>query len=99
MNAPGRLMIGLVLLLAVHGVASAQCPAFVGTWSTTYGEMNLQRSGDRVFGTYGDSRIEGRLLGNRLAGRWIYPSGRSGSVSFTLRLPLHRLKAVDSTCD
>ena len=45
---------------------------FSGRWRTTYGAMDLTQTGDRVAGQYSyrGGRIEGRVEGDILIGRW-----------------------------
>ena len=45
---------------------------FTGTWTSTFGEMQLRQSGQRVTGTYtyNDGHIEGRIVNNILRFTW-----------------------------
>ncbi|MBA3726498.1 MAG: hypothetical protein H0W86_08600 [Armatimonadetes bacterium] len=60
---------------------------FSGTWNTTYGQMMLTLTGQRVAGTYtsGDGVIEGTVTGDIMRFRWLERgSGRGGPGAFTL---------------
>ncbi len=60
---------------------------FAGVWQTSYGEMRLQQTGDRVTGTYtsGDGEVQGFLSGDVLNLRWYERgSGRGGPARFVL---------------
>lgn len=45
---------------------------WTGTWETNYGNVELQQTNDAVTGVYAlkQGRINGRVLGDRLAGEW-----------------------------
>jgi len=79
-SAPGR-------AVAADGAPAAD--DWSGTWSTQWRDggarISLQQDGDRVTGDYTpqDGRIEARVNGNRLIGRWIEPGARGG-FEFTL---------------
>lgn len=63
------------------------CGTFNGTWNTTYGQMRLTVTGQRVTGTYtsGDGVIEGTVAGDIMRFRWLERgSGRGGPGAFTL---------------
>ena len=73
---------------AAPGAAAGNCRgSFLGTWSTTYGQLRIQRSqGNGVVGNYGSGRqIRGRIAGCQLVGEWIYKSGRRGTLTFVLQ--------------
>lgn len=64
---------------------------FSGRWRTTYGAMDLNQSGDRVTGRYSyrGGRIEGRVTGGALVGRWSQdpdhkPPFNAGRIEFRL---------------
>jgi len=79
----------LVVILVVDALGASLASDWSGTWSTQWRDggarMSLQQDGDRVTGDYTpqDGRIEARVDGNRLIGRWIEPGAR-GSFEFTL---------------
>ena len=61
--------------------------SFDGTWSTTYGDMQLREQGLHVQGTYthgGTSSIEGEREGRVLRGFYAEPDGSRGRVIFKL---------------
>lgn len=67
--------------------------SWTGEWDTNDNgyKMFLQQTGDRVTGTYpyDEGRIEGRVVGNKLVGRWseaptYKPNRDAGDVEFTM---------------
>jgi small-conductance mechanosensitive channel len=79
----------LLLALVVDALGTSWASDWSGTWSTQWRDggarMNLQQDGDQVTGNYTpqDGRIEARVDGNQLIGRWIEP-GAEGGLEFTL---------------
>jgi hypothetical protein len=66
--------------ICIDSYEPQQC-SWTGTWSTTWGEMNLQRSANGgVAGNYAweGGEIEGTANGNELSGRWAEPGGGTG---------------------
>jgi hypothetical protein len=45
---------------------------YTGTWTSTFGEMHLKQSGQRVTGTYtfSDGHIDGRIVGKTMQFKW-----------------------------
>ena len=86
-------MAGILLiltLLCAPAVLSQSCD-WTGSWSTNYGQMELQQSGITVTGTYtwDQGRIQGSVFGNRLVGTWseapsYSPTADAGDFEFTL---------------
>jgi hypothetical protein len=72
---------------SVTGAATLCRGSFAGSWSTTYGTLEIKPSqGNTVVGDYGQGRkIEGRINGCQLVGEWHYASGRRGNLRFVLQ--------------
>jgi len=63
---------------------AADPPSFVGTWSTTYGQMVLSENGGTVSGTYGGRNgITGRVSGTKYTFTY-YEPGVKGEGEFEL---------------
>ena len=78
----GRLFIAVIIFLATFGLARA---GWEGNWDSSYGQLRLVTSGDRVFGDYADiGTIEGRVGpdGRTLRGVFLYRDGRWGSFEW-----------------
>lgn len=67
------------------------CSSWAGTWSTSYGTMQLSQSGSSVIGTYEDNggRIAGTASGSVLSGTWseqpsYTPPDDAGDFQFTM---------------
>jgi len=58
--------------LTVEKPDSGQVFSIAGTWDTTFGQMIIKQSGNKITGTYthDNGKIEGILNGNVLTGRW-----------------------------
>ncbi|MGH3851110.1 MAG: hypothetical protein ACRDRT_15705 [Pseudonocardiaceae bacterium] len=66
-------------------------PPFTGRWSTPFGELTLQQTGNAVDGDYpaGDRQVHGTISGNVMRGRWTQSPSRSepedaGDIEITL---------------
>lgn len=57
-------------------------PDTFGPYQSTFGTLTMQRSGNRVTGTYTHKggRVEGTLSGNTLTGRWTQTNGEGRMV-------------------
>lgn len=66
-------------------LGAAACRGFTGTWTTQHGPVTLTVEGQTVTGSYphNQGRIEGRLAGSVLEGRWIQ-TDRPGLLRFEL---------------
>jgi hypothetical protein len=63
------------------GLKKSMSSDWTGIWDTTWGEMELQRAGDTVTGSYGhnDGTLKGTISDNKLKGTWRESLGSSTS--------------------
>lgn len=79
---PGSLI--ALALLCVSTVANAADPTFVGTWTTTYGQMVLSENRGTLSGTYGGRNgITGTVSGTKFTFTYFEP-GVTGEGQFEL---------------
>ncbi|MGE5404556.1 MAG: hypothetical protein ACM3PP_06420 [Candidatus Saccharibacteria bacterium] len=90
MRKPNKSISSLVILafvltfcLAISGSALAVKPAAIkwtGLWNTTYGQLKITQSGNKIVGTYTykQGKLTGIAKGNQITGTWI-EIGQSGS--------------------
>ncbi|MGE5415389.1 MAG: hypothetical protein ACM3UZ_01225 [Acidobacteriota bacterium] len=95
MRKPSKSVSLLVILtfmltfgLASCGSALAVKPTAVkwtGLWNTTYGQLKITQSGNKIVGTYTwkQGKLTGIAKGNQITGTWI-ETGQSGSFVMTM---------------
>lgn len=61
-----------------------QILSWTGSWSTSYGVLNLTQNGDQVTGSYPDGTLTGTVSGNILSGTFAEVNDYTGVFSFTM---------------
>lgn len=91
MISPIKILLFSLLLVSISAMQAQNQLPWQGTWSSDFGELRFQQSGNKVYGDYANvGTLEGYLSGNILKGTFDN-KGKKGRFEFSLSADRKRL--------